>query len=88
MAGRVKYMGRFMSHEQVRQLKNVVPNKIKEEAYSASLNNVKLEEPVVDDISIENEIKSLRDAFEGKFGQPVANRYKNDAEWISTKLNS
>lgn len=31
-------------------------------------------------------IKALREAFKEKHGKEVSNRYKNDAEWIKSKL--
>jgi len=57
---------------------------IPEDAAIAAEDNV-VEEAKPD---AEESIETLREKFEAKFGQPVSNNKKNDAEWIAQKLNS
>lgn len=57
---------------------------IKEDAAIAANSNV-VEDAQPD---ADESIEALREKFEAKFGQPVSNNKKNDAEWIAQKLNS
>lgn len=50
---------------------------------------VEAEEVTTDDIveTMNTELEIAQSNYEAKFGKPVANRYKNDLDWILAQLN-
>ena len=86
MAGKVRYKNRWMTHDEVRKLKNEETPQVSTAIPSlSSITEVKNEEVVE---VPQKDLETLREEFQVKFGQSVSNRYKNDSDWIIQKLNS
>jgi len=90
-----KYEGRWVNADQLRALRDKKSVKIKVEAPKTEKTVKKLVETKIrapkKEKMIETSTKSieeLRTAYEIKFGKPIANSYKNRAEWIQSKLNN
>ena len=93
MTGKVRYKNRWMTHDEVRKLRDgeskvdssTTDVLITEIPSLSSITEVK-NEGVVE--TPQKDLETLREEFKAKFGQSVSNRYKNDTEWIIQKLNS
>ena len=93
MTGKVRYKNRWMTHDEVRKLRDE-ESKVDSSTTDvlttdipslSSITEVK-NEGVVE--TPQKDLETLREEFKAKFGQSVSNRYKNDTEWIIQKLNS
>ena len=53
-----------------------------------AIKQITTEKVVLDETNNDDTLENAKAKYEEKFGKPVANRYKNDLDYIINKINS
>ena len=93
MTGKVRYKNRWMTHDEVRKLRDE-ESKVDSSTTDVLTTDIpslsSITEDKIEKVEqlLSKSLEEIREEFKAKFGQSVSNRYKNDTEWIIQKLNS